>query len=44
MRKTMSDIPDFVERYFRMLRQTKTNEDFFNTMTEESRKTPVSNK
>ena len=32
IRKTMSDTPDFAERFLRRLRQTKNNEEFFNLL------------
>ncbi len=35
IRKTMSDIPDFAERFLRKLRQTKSNEEFFNILETE---------
>ncbi|WP_066176128.1 transcription termination factor Rho [Bacillus marinisedimentorum] len=35
IRKSMSDAPDFVERFMKRLRQTKTNEDFFDMMSQE---------
>ncbi len=34
IRKTFSDSPDFTERFLRALRQTKTNEEFFNNLNE----------
>ncbi|MGN1400497.1 MAG: transcription termination factor Rho [Bacillus sp. (in: firmicutes)] len=41
MRKTMSDSPDFAERFLRKLRQTKSNEDFFNTLEAEMKSGPT---
>ena len=35
LRKTMSDTPDFTERFLRKLRQTKSNQDFFNMLEAE---------
>ncbi len=35
IRKSMSDAPDFVERFMKRLRQTKTNEEFFEIMSQE---------
>lgn len=35
IRKTFSDAPDFVERFLRKLRQTKTNEEFFEKLNAE---------
>ena len=35
IRKTFSDSPDFAERFLRKLRQTKTNEGFFEQLAEE---------
>jgi transcription termination factor Rho len=35
IRKTMADAPDFVDKFMRRLRQTKSNEDFFQALTEE---------
>lgn len=35
IRKTFSDAPDFVERFLRKLRQTKTNEAFFEQLNTE---------
>ncbi len=32
IRKTMSDTPDFAEKFLRKLRQTKSNEEFFNIL------------
>ena len=34
IRKTFSNTPDFTERFLRALRQTKTNEEFFNNLNE----------
>ncbi|RFU64271.1 transcription termination factor Rho [Bacillus sp. V59.32b] len=38
IRKTMSDTPDFVEKFLRRLRQTKGNEEFFAKLEEEMKK------
>lgn len=35
IRKTFSDAPDFAERFIRKLRQSKTNEEFFEKLNEE---------
>ncbi|WP_042351068.1 transcription termination factor Rho [Bacillus massiliigorillae] len=35
IRKTMSDTPDFAERFLRKLRQTKSNEEFFSMLESE---------
>ncbi|MFS8629767.1 MAG: transcription termination factor Rho [Bacillales bacterium] len=35
IRKTMSDSPDFIERFLSKLRQTKSNEEFFAMLDEE---------
>ncbi|WP_170008379.1 transcription termination factor Rho [Bacillus fonticola] len=35
IRKTMSDSPDFAEKLLRKLRQSKTNEDFYDTLGDE---------
>ncbi len=35
IRKTFSDAPDFVERFLRKIRQTKTNEEFFDKLNED---------
>ena len=35
LRKTMSDTPDFTERFLRKLRQTKSNQDFFSMLEAE---------
>lgn len=32
LRKTMSDSPDFTERFLRALKNTKTNEEFYQTL------------
>ena len=34
IRKTFSDTPDFVERFLKKLRQTKTNEEFFDKLND----------
>ncbi len=39
----MSDTPDFVEKFLRKLKQTKTNEEFFE-IGEEMKKNEVSKK
>ena len=38
IRKSMSDQPDFAEKLMRKLKQSKTNEEFFDVLTEESKK------
>ena len=38
IRKTMSDMPDFAERLLRKLRQTKTNQEFFQYLDDEMKK------
>jgi transcription termination factor Rho len=43
IRKTMSDSPDFLERFLRILRNTKTNEEFFRMIMAE-RKGAVASK
>ncbi|ADF41957.1 MULTISPECIES: transcription termination factor Rho [Priestia] len=43
IRKSMADAPDFVEKFLKRLRQTKTNEEFFSMLTEE-KKTLLANK
>lgn len=35
IRKTFSDAPDFVERFLKKIRQTKSNEEFFDKLNEE---------
>jgi transcription termination factor Rho len=35
IRKSMSDSPDFAERFLKKLRQTKSNEEFFAQLGEE---------
>ncbi|MEK3935815.1 transcription termination factor Rho [Sporosarcina sp. FSL W7-1349] len=35
IRKTFSDAPDFAERFLKKLRQTKTNDEFFDVLNEE---------
>ena len=35
IRKSMSDAPDFAERFLKKLRQTKSNEEFFAAIGEE---------
>jgi transcription termination factor Rho len=35
IRKTMSDSPDFSEKFLRRLKQTKGNEEFFSKLDEE---------
>lgn len=35
LRKAMSDSPDFAEKFLRKLRQSKTNDDFFETLASE---------
>lgn len=35
IRKSMSDSPDFAEKFLRKLRQTKSNEDFFAILGEQ---------
>lgn len=35
IRRTFSDAPDFVERFLRKIRQTKSNEEFFDKLNEE---------
>ncbi|MFS0783880.1 transcription termination factor Rho [Bacillus sp. 1P06AnD] len=37
IRKTMSDTPDFTEKFLRKLRQTKNNEEFYNMLETEIR-------
>ncbi len=34
LRKAMSDTPDFMEKFMRKLKKSKTNEEFFNMLTE----------
>ena len=41
MRKTMSDSPDFAERFLRKLRQTKNNQEFFNILEGEMKNAPT---
>ncbi|MED3943796.1 transcription termination factor Rho [Priestia megaterium] len=43
IRKSMADAPDFVEKFLKRLRQTKTNEEFFSMLAEE-KKTLLANK
>ena len=38
IRKTMSDMPDFAERLLRKLKQTKTNQEFFDYLDDEMKK------
>ena len=38
IRKSMSDSPDFAEKFLRKLKQTKSNEDFFAQFGEEMKK------
>lgn len=33
LRKAMSDMPDFAEKFLRKLKQTETNEEFFELLT-----------
>jgi len=33
LRKAMSDSPDFAEKFLRKLKQTKSNEEFFEALT-----------
>jgi transcription termination factor Rho len=35
IRKSMSDTPDFVEKFMRRLKQTKSNEEFFSMLADE---------
>nr|MDF9460407.1 hypothetical protein [Bacillus pumilus] len=35
MRKSMSDTPDFAEKFMRKMRKTKTNQEFFDILTQE---------
>ncbi|HZH62615.1 MAG TPA: transcription termination factor Rho, partial [Metabacillus sp.] len=35
IRKSMTDTPDFVEKFLRKLRQTKSNEEFFSNLDAE---------
>jgi len=35
IRKSMSDSPDFAEKFLRKLKQSKSNEDFFANLSEE---------
>lgn len=37
IRKSMSEYPDFAERFLRKLKQTKSNEEFFAKLDEEMR-------
>lgn len=37
IRKTMSDSPDFAEKLLRRLRQSKTNQDFFDMLEEDQK-------
>ena len=41
IRKTMSDTPDFAERFLRKLRQTKNNQEFFNILEGEMKNAPT---
>jgi transcription termination factor Rho len=34
----MSDQPDFAEKLMRKIKQTKTNEEFFNVLADEAKK------
>jgi len=38
IRKSMTDTPDFVEKFLRKLRQSKSNEEFFSNLDEEMKK------
>jgi transcription termination factor Rho len=38
IRKAMSDQPDFAEKLMRKIKQTKTNEEFFNVLADEAKK------
>jgi len=35
IRKTMSDTPDFVEKFMRKMKKTKTNQEFFDILIQE---------
>lgn len=41
IRKTMSDTPDFSEKFLRRLKQTKGNEEFFAVLDDEMKKRPA---
>ena len=38
IRKSMSDSPDFAEKFLRKLKQTKSNEEFFAQLSDEMKK------
>lgn len=40
IRKSMTDSPDFAEKFIKKLRQTKSNEDFFAILGEEIKSRP----
>jgi transcription termination factor Rho len=40
IRKTMTDTPEFVERFLKRMRHTKTNEEFFDMMDNEMKGVP----
>lgn len=42
LRKSLSDTPDFAERFIRKLQQSKTNEEFITTLTDELKNNGVS--
>lgn len=44
IRKTMSDQPDFAERFLKKLRYSKTNDEFFEMLKEEWKAAGVGNK
>jgi transcription termination factor Rho len=35
LRKSLTDTPDFVEKFLRKLQQSKTNDEFIDTVTNE---------
>lgn len=44
LRKSLSDTPDFAEKFLRKLQQSKTNEEFIATLTDELRSSGVTKK
>lgn len=42
LRKSLSDTPDFAEKFIRKLQQSKTNEEFITTLTDELKNNGVS--
>lgn len=42
IRKTMSDTPDFVEKFMRKMKKTKTNQEFFDMLIQEWKQSNMS--